>query len=170
TIILNETISSGGAVYNHIPRTKPGTMFFSGGSSLGWVGGAAIGMKLACPDKEVVALASDGVYLLSNPASVYWVARRYNTPFLTVVFNNQGWNAPKMITRGQHPDGYAARDNKYWTSFQPSARLDLIAEAAGGAFARMVEKPEDLMPALLAGKEAVRKGIPAVINVMLPPV
>ena len=170
TIVLNETISSSGAVFNHIPRTKPGTMFFSGGSSLGWFGGAAIGMKLACPDKEVVALASDGVYILSCPTAVYWMARRYKTPFLTVVYNNQGWNAPKMITQAQHPNGYAVRENKYWTSFEQPARLDLVAEAAGGAFARMVEKPEDLMGALREGQEAVKKGIPAVINVMLPPI
>ena len=170
TIILNETISSSGAVFNHIPRTKPGTMFFSGGSSLGWFGGAAIGMKLACPDKDVVALASDGVYILSCPTAVYWMARRYRTPFLTVIYNNQGWNAPKMITKAQHPDGYAVRGNKFWAAFDQPARLDLVAEAAGGAFARTVEKPENLMGALLEGKEAVKKGAPAVINVMLPPV
>ena len=170
TILINETITSSGAVGNHIPRTKPGTMYGSGGSSLGWFGGAAIGVKLACPDKDVVALASDGVYIFSCPTAVYWMARRYKTPFLTVIYNNQGWNAPKMITKGQHPDGYAARDDKYWAGFDQPARLDLIAEAAGGALARMVERPEDLPAALLEGKEAVRKGIPAVINVILPPV
>ena len=170
TVIVNEALSSTGAVSGHIPRSKPGTMFQCGGSSLGYFGGAAVGMKLACPEKEIVAFAGDGVYMLSSPEAVYWAARRYETPFLTVIFNNQGWNAPKMITRGQHPDGYAVRDNKYWTSFQPSARLDLIAEASGGAFARMVEKPEDLMPVLLEAKEAVKNGVAAVINVILPPV
>jgi acetolactate synthase-1/2/3 large subunit len=170
TILINETITSAGAVGNHIPRTKPGTMFGCGGSSLGWFGGAAIGVKLANPEKNVVALASDGVYIFSCPTAVYWMARRYNTPFLTVIYNNQGWNAPKMITRGQHPDGYAARDNKYWASFDQPARLDLVAEAAGGAFARTVEKPEELMAALREGMEAVKKGIPAVINAILPAV
>jgi acetolactate synthase-1/2/3 large subunit len=170
TILINETITSSGAVGNHIPRTKPGTMFGCGGSSLGWFGGAAIGVKLAHPDKNVVALASDGVYIFSCPTAVYWMARRYKTPFLTVIYNNQGWNAPKMITKGQHPGGYAARDNKYWASFEQPARLDLVAEAAGGAFARTVEKPEDLPAALQEGMDAVRSGVPAVINAILPPV
>ena len=33
-------------------RTRPGTMFASGGGSLGWNGGAAIGMKLAAPERD----------------------------------------------------------------------------------------------------------------------
>jgi acetolactate synthase-1/2/3 large subunit len=170
TIILNEALSGAGTVTSQIPRTKPGTLFGCGGSSLAWFGGAAISVKLANPDKDFVATAGDGVYIFSCPTAVYWMARRYKTPFLTVIYNNQGWNAPKMITRGQHPDGYAARDNKYWASFEQPARLDLVAEAAGGAFARTVEKPEDLPAALREGMDAVHKGIPAVINVILPPV
>ncbi len=170
TIVLNEAISDRFAVDSHLPRTKPGTMFGSGGSSLGWFGGAAVGVKLACPDKFVVALASDGTYIFSCPTAVYWMARRYKTPFLTVIFNNQGWNAPKMITRVQHPEGYAAKSNHYWTSFQPGAQLDMVAAAAGGAFAVTVEKPEEVRDALAKAKEAVMNGQAAVVNVMLPPV
>ncbi len=147
----------------------PGTLFYSGGSSLGWHGGAAVGMKLAAPEKDVVALVGDGTYVFSCPTAVYWMARRYNAPFLTVIFNNQGWNAPRMITKGEHPDGYAARGQAFWTSFDPPSRLDLVAEAAGGAFARTVSDPGALGEALLAGREAVRSGTPAVINVLLDP-
>jgi acetolactate synthase-1/2/3 large subunit len=170
TILINETISAGGSVERQIPRTKPGTRFGCGGSSLGWFGGAALGAKLAHPDRDVVALASDGVYIFSAPTAVYWMARRYNAPFLTVVYNNQGWNAPKMATVGQHPDGYAKRNNTFWTSFDPPARLDAVAEAAGGAFARTVTKPEEMRPAVLEAWEAVKSGRPAVINAILPPV
>ncbi|MCL2166142.1 MAG: thiamine pyrophosphate-requiring protein [Clostridiales bacterium] len=170
TILVNETITSGGAVSSHIPRNKPGTVFGCGGSSLGWFGGAAIGIKLAHPEKDVIALASDGVYIFSSPTAVYWMARRYKTPFMTVIYNNQGWNAPKQITQGQHPEGYAVRNNTFWSGFEQPARLDLVAEAAGGAFARTVEKPEELMSVLREGREAVRNGTPAVINVILPPV
>ena len=166
TIILNEAITNCPAVDRHLPRTKPGTLFSSGGSSLGWHGGAAIGMKLAAPEKDIVALTGDGTFIFSCPTAVYWMARKYHTPFMTVIFNNQGWNAPKLITKGEHPDGFAARQNAFWTSFDPPAQLDKVAEAAGGAFARMVSDPNDLKAALLAGREAVKNGISAVINVM----
>jgi acetolactate synthase-1/2/3 large subunit len=170
TVVLNETVSDNAVVQRHLPRSKPGTLFWSGGSSLGWHGGAAVGMKLACPDKDVVALAGDGTFIFSCPTAVYWMAKKYNAPFMTVIFNNRGWNAPKLITKNEHPDGYAARNNTFWTSFEPPARLDAVAAAAGDAFARTVADPKELKAVLLEGRQAVKNGRCAVINVMMDPV
>ena len=170
TVILNEAISNSASLEKYIPRTKPGTMFLSGGSSLGWHGGAALGMKLACPEKEIVALTGDGSYIFSCPTAVYWMAKKYNAPFMTVIFNNRGWNAPKQITLGQHPDGYASELSNFWTSFDPPAQLDMVAHAAGDAFAKTVSDPKELKAALLEGQAAVKNGTAAVINVILPPV
>ncbi|SHI12966.1 acetolactate synthase-1/2/3 large subunit [Sporobacter termitidis DSM 10068] len=167
TVILNEAITDRPAVDRQLVRTKPGTLFSSGGSSLGWHGGAAVGMKLACPDKDIVALTGDGTYIFSCPTAVYWMARRYNAPFMTVIFNNRGWNAPKMITKGEHPGGCAEQCNTFWADFDPPAQLDMIAAAAGGAFAKTVSDPKELKDALLAGREAVENGMPAVINVLM---
>jgi acetolactate synthase-1/2/3 large subunit len=127
-------------------------------------------MKLAEPDKDIIALSGDGTYVFSCPTAVYWMARKYNTPFMTVIFNNRGWNAPKMITLGEHPDGFASREGTFWTQFDPPAELDKIAEAAGGAFARTVAEPGELKAALLAGRKAVSSGRSAVINVLIDPV
>ena len=170
TVILNESISDRPVTNRHLPRNKPGTLFTSGGSSLGWHGGAAVGMKLAHPEKEIVALTGDGTYIFSCPTAVFWMARKYSAPFLTVIYNNQGWNAPKSITKGEHPGGYAERQNQFRASFEPAARLDLVAEAAGGAFARTVSEPSELKQVLLEAREAVRKGTSAVVNVLLPKV
>ena len=167
TVILNESITSHDAIARHLPRNKPGTLFGNGGSSLGWHGGAAVGMKLARPEKDIVALTGDGTFIFSCPTAVHWMAARYNAPFMTVIYNNQGWNAPKQITARQHPDGYAVRDGNFKTSLYPSARLDLVAEAAGGAFARTVADPRELRQALAEGRDAVARGSAAVINVML---
>jgi thiamine pyrophosphate-dependent acetolactate synthase large subunit-like protein len=41
TIVLSEDITSYPAISDHIGRTQPGTLFTSGGGSLGWNGGAA---------------------------------------------------------------------------------------------------------------------------------
>ena len=170
TVIVSEAISNNSSVERYIPRTRPGTMFLSGGSSLGWHGGAALGMKLACPEKEIVAVTGDGSYIFSCPTAVYWMARKYNAPFMTVIFNNQGWNAPKQITLGQHPGGHAAEQGNFWTSLTPPAKLDMVANAAGDAFAVTVSDPNELKSALQAGRDAVKNGTAAVINVILPPV
>ena len=167
TIILNETITNTAVVENLLPRSKPGTRHHSLGSSLGWFGGAAIGAKLALPDREIVALTGDGTYIFSCPSAVYWVARKYNTPFMTIVFNNGGWTAPKFAVARAHPDGYAARTQTFWTDFDPSPAYDKIAEAAGGAFAETVSDPAALKAVIEQGRAAVKAGRCAVINVML---
>jgi len=169
-IVLDETITSSPFVRRRLRRRRPGTYFQSGGSALGWHGGAAIGAKLADPDRTVVALAGDGSYFFSVPSAVHWVASRYATPFLTVIYNNGGWNATKQNVLKLDPEGAAARADRYWVNLQSGADLPAIATAAGGAFGRTVHGAEALMPALEEGMAAVKAGRSAVIDVRLPPV
>jgi acetolactate synthase-1/2/3 large subunit len=167
-IVMNETITNAAVVAQHLPRTKPATMFVNGGTSLGWSGGAAFGAKLAKPEKTVINLTGDGAYLLGVPSSVYWMSRRYKAPFLTVIYNNQGWNATKRNLLKLYPDGIAKRDDRYWVNFDQPADLAKIAEAAGGAYARTVKRVDELEEALKKGLEAVGRGQSAVIDVHLP--
>ncbi len=169
TIILNEGITNYQTINNHVGALRPGRMYTSGGGSLGWNGGAAIGMKLACPDKTMVCLTGDGSYMFSVPSSVHWIARRYQTPFLQIIYNNRGWKAPKLSTLAIHPDGYASRDEDLGVSFDPPPDYSGIAAAAGDAYARVVRRPEELKPALAEAMDAVRKEHRcAVLDVWLP--
>lgn len=169
TIVLSETITNYPTIANHLRPSRPGTFFLSGGSSLGWNGGAAIGAKLACPDKTVIALCGDGSYMFSVPASVHWMARKYQTPFLQVVYNNGGWRSPKMSALGVHPKGYASRANAIGVEFDPSPDHAGIAAAAGGAFARKIERPDEIEAALAEAMKAVREEKRcAVLDVRIP--
>ncbi|WP_442788063.1 thiamine pyrophosphate-dependent enzyme [Ferviditalea candida] len=85
------------------------------------------------------------------------MARRYQTPFMTVIFNNQGWNATKKNTLMIHPDGAAKRDDRFWVNFDQPADMAKIAEAAGGAYAATVSDPQKVTEAA-----ADRTGFPAV--------
>lgn len=170
TIVLNEAITNYGVVTSHIGATKPGSYFSSGAGSLGWNGGAAIGMKLAHPDKTVISLTGDGSYLFSVPSVVHTMAEQYNTPFLTVIYNNFGWNAPKHSTLGVHPEGIAKQSNQFWVNFNPNSELAKVAEAAGNAYAEIVEKPERLKEALQTAMEYVKNGKSAVLDVRIPKV
>jgi thiamine pyrophosphate-dependent acetolactate synthase large subunit-like protein len=97
-------------------------------STVGWFGGAAIGAKLGLDNgknnsgKFVAAVVGDGTFLFAVPASVYWISRRYNIPFLTIVLNNDGWHAPLRSAKLVHPDGYAAHatNEELNISFRPS--------------------------------------------------
>ncbi|MED4116225.1 thiamine pyrophosphate-requiring protein [Priestia megaterium] len=168
TIIMNEGISNYETIYKHIQAKRPGSIFGSGAGSLGWNGGASIGAKLALKDQTVITLTGDGSYLFSIPSSVHWMSRKYDTPFLTIIYNNRGWKSPKLSTLGVHPNGIANQTNQFWVDLDPHADLAKIAEAAGGAFAQTVKKPSDLKDALNNAINAVKEGRAAVLDVYLP--
>ena len=169
TIVLNEGITNYGVIADHLQMTEPGSLFASGGSSLGWHGGAAIGMKLAFPDKTIIAMTGDGSFMFSVPSTVHWMARKYETPFLQVVFNNRGWKAPKMSTLAMHPEGYASRAEDIGVSFDPPPDYSAIAAASGGAYARIVRHAGELQDALKKALDVVRvERRCAVLDVWLP--
>jgi acetolactate synthase I/II/III large subunit len=157
TVIVNEGITNYSAINNHIGCVKPGTRFTSGASSLGWNGGASIGMKLACPEKTVVCLTGDGSYMFSVPSTVHWMARKYQTPFLTVIYNNRGWRAPKFSMLAVHPDGYASKAKDIDVAFDPPPDYSGIAAASGGAFAKIVKNVDEVESAVAEALQVVRE-------------
>ncbi len=169
SVALVEGISNYKTIIDHLRSTRTGSMFTSGGGSLGWNGGAAIGAKLAYPEKTVFALGGDGSYMFSVPSSVHWMARQYRTPFVQVIYNNRGWKSPKLSALAVHPDGYASRANEIGVSFDPPPDYAGIAAAAGGALGITVHRPEALAPALDAALQAVHaEKRAAVLDVWLP--
>ncbi len=169
-IVISEGVTNFHTIAEHAGRNRPGTLFNSGGGSLGWSGGAAIGVKLARPKALVAALVGDGCYMFSVPSSVHWMARRYGTPFLQVIYNNRGWKAPRFSTLAVHPQGHTSRTDDIGTSFEPAPDYAAIAAAAGGAHPEIVRRPDDVEPALQRALHAIRnEGRCAVIDAWLPP-
>lgn len=169
TIILNEGITNYPVVVNHIAPTRAGQMLNSGGGNLGWTGGAAIGAKLAEPAKTVIALTGDGSYMFSQPSTVHWMARHYDTPFLQVVFNNRGWRAPRYSMLAVHPQGEASRAADIGVAFDPPPDYAGIAAAAGGAYARQVRHPDEVEAAVAEALRVVKQDRrAAVLDVWLP--
>jgi acetolactate synthase-1/2/3 large subunit len=155
-IVLNEGITNYTKINDHMASCMPGTRYTSGASSLGWNGGASIGAKLAAPEREVVCLTGDGSYMFSVPSTVHWMARRYQTPFLQVIYNNRGWKAPRMSALAVHPDGYASRASDLNIAFDPPPDYSGIAAAAGGAYARIVKDTKEVDRAIAEAVYTVR--------------
>ena len=168
-IYLSEGVTNFPAISDHLTRTEPGTFFTAGGGSLGWSGGAAIGAKLAAPDRDVIAITGDGSYMFGVPSSVHWMARQYGTPFLQIVLNNRGWNAPRFSALAVHPDGYASRANTLDIAFDPPPDYAAIAAAAGGAYAAQVKTAEEVEDAIAKALKVVREEKrSAVLDIWLP--
>lgn len=170
TLIVNEGISNYETIYTHLNCNQPGSIFGSGGGSLGWNGGAALGAKLASKDKKVINLTGDGSYMFSVPSTVHWLSRKYELPFLTVIYNNRGWKSPKLSTLGVYPEGTAFETDQFWVDFAPHADLAAIAQSAGGAFGKTVKNPEELKTALQEAMYAIQDGRSSVLDVYLPSV
>src|SRR6185312_1325946 len=82
----------------------PGSYFSqSPASGLGWGLGAALGAKLAAPDKTIVCCVGDGAYIFGTPTAAHWAARAHNLPVLNVIFNNRVWNAVKRSVTSHAP-------------------------------------------------------------------
>ncbi|WP_343612691.1 thiamine pyrophosphate-requiring protein [Novosphingobium sp.] len=156
-VFVNEAISNYHTVFNHLDLQEPAQIFTSGGGSLGWNGGAAIGVKLAKPEATVVALTGDGSFMFTVPSSVHWMARRYEAPFLQIIFNNRGWKSPKLSTLAVHPDGYAAHADTLDTSFDPAPDYVGIAKAAGNAWGKQITNPEDIDQIIAEALKVVRE-------------
>ena len=79
-----------GAVKQTFPVYEPRTHLTSGGfSPMGWALPAALGAKLACPDRQVVAIMGDGDFMMTMQEMAVAVMR--NIPVVIVVQNNSGY-------------------------------------------------------------------------------
>jgi acetolactate synthase I/II/III large subunit len=152
----------------HCPRSLPGSYFgLSPAGGLGWGFGAALGAKLAAPERLVVATLGDGAYVFANPTACHWVAAVDALPILVVVFNNGLYGAVRNATLDLYKNGVAARDGaRLLADLGPSPAYEMLVEASGGYGVR-VEKPADLKPALERAIAVVtREKRQALVNVI----
>jgi acetolactate synthase I/II/III large subunit len=169
TVVVFESPTATEIIPSVLKLSEPGSYLNSGGTGLGWGINAAIGAKLARPSSEVLALVGDGCYQFGVPSSAYWVASTYRVPFLTVIFNNGGWNAPKFSTLGVHPEGVARTRDTFWATMTAGMRLEAVAAASGDVAAFAIRERGDLAGTLSEALAAVRGGRPAVVDVALEP-
>ncbi|KAM3423996.1 hypothetical protein BST61_g1388 [Cercospora zeina] len=179
TIFAVEAVTNAAFVHDQIQPNLPNSWINCGGGGLGWSGGGALGIKLATDlenggtnkGKFVCQIVGDGTYLFSVPGSVYWIAQRYNIPVLTIVLNNQGWNAPRRSLLLVHPEGDGSKvDNKELNiSFAPTPDYSGIARAASGhkAWAGVAGNAEQLKKLLPEAVAAVKSGVCAVLDAHL---
>jgi len=151
----------------YCPLEQPGSMFgLSSAGGLGWGFPAALGAKLAAPEKLVVAVLGDGAYMFANPTACHWTSAGHKLPVLTVLFNNALYNAVRRSTLDMYGKGVAAQDDgRLMAELTPSPDFEAMMKVHGG-HGEKVERPEDLVPALQRAAAAVRAGQQALVNVM----
>lgn len=166
-VFVDESLTSHAAVWNHVDCNEPETMFGSGGSSLGWGLGAALGIKLARPDRPVVLAVGDGSFVFGEPLAALWASQMNQAPIVVVVFNNGCYNANKAPLVSAYPQGYSVQGRHFvGTDLAPAPRYDLLA-AVVGAVGERIEDPDDVLPALQRAVDHTRAGKSVVLDVVL---
>jgi len=93
TVIVDEAVRSSRALLRFYNFTEKDTYFRASGGVLGWGVPAALGIKLAMPERDVVAFVGDGSLLFSVQA--LWTAAKYRIPIKIIVCNNRQYRAVK---------------------------------------------------------------------------
>jgi thiamine pyrophosphate-dependent acetolactate synthase large subunit-like protein len=132
-----------------------------GGGSLGWGVGAAVGAKLAAPDRQVVLSIGDGSVMYS--AGGFWSMARHQTAVLTIVWNNRNYQTvrngayrynKRMTETGRYPGLYLGDPD-----------IDFVQLAASqGVKGQRITNPGDVAAALKKGTAETRAGNPYLLE------
>lgn len=164
SILLNEALSNASLVRRYYRGGRPNSFFAQGGSGGGWGSGAALGAKLAEPERDVVLVSGDGFYAFGVPGAALWSAVHEDAPYLAVVFVNARYSTGTDALAQYYPGGHGVAAGFPGGRFDPPP--DFAAEArAAGAHGECVDDPSDVEAALQRGLAAVRGGQPAVVAV-----
>ena len=164
TIVADEAVTSRPAVNRAFEFTKPGDIYGIRGGALGWAMPGALGVKLAHPDRPVLAVVGDGASMYTVQA--LWTASRYNIPVVYAICNNQAYRILKVnmevYLRDMLDD--RERDSEY-VGMEFANRLDLAMMAqAMGVHGERVDDPNEIGPAV---KRAFDSDRPALLDITI---
>ena len=155
TIYSIDVHSLGYASFAEFPIYDPRTFLYPNiGVALGYAYPAAIGAKVAYPDRHVVCFSGDGGFLMGAMEMATVV--KYGINVIAIVINDDALSAIK----GSQLKGFEGR-----TIDTDLRNPDFVEFAKSfGVYARKVENLEDFKPIL---KETLSAGKPALIEVMM---
>ncbi|HYT47207.1 MAG TPA: thiamine pyrophosphate-dependent enzyme [Burkholderiales bacterium] len=165
TILINEYP----IVLEEMVIKEPGRYFGNAAAGgLGWGMGAALGAKLASPDRTVICALGDGSYMFGNPTATHYVSEAMRLPVFFVIANNARWAAVHRSTLSTYPKGFASENKQPpFATLEPSPRFEHVIQASGGHGER-VSEPKELMPALQRALKVVKEEKrQALVNVCL---
>jgi len=150
-VITFESPSLTEELFRGLDFPRPGDHLASRGAGIGQAIPSAIGVKLALPDRPVLALSGDGSALYTVQA--LWTAALRNLPVVTVIANNRSYESLN-VGLGRYRTFYPPRDRgrpiPHFDLAEPA--VDFVALARGfGVDATRIEDPPELAPALAAG-------------------
>jgi benzoylformate decarboxylase len=162
-VIVDEAISSSQGIRHFFKCADAKSFFGLRGGGIGWGLPAALGVKLALPNRPVVALVGDGSSMYTNQA--LWTAARESLAVVYVIFNNASYRILKQRTKALK--GFSAEDDRYVAMDLDRPLIDFIGLARSlGVPGTRVEKSPDIGPAV---SKALASGGPHLVDVKIDP-
>jgi len=124
--------------------------------SMGYGTPAAVAAKALHPDREVIAFAGDGCFLMNGQE--FATAVQHDLPIIVVVVNNGIYGTIRMHQEREYPSRVVATDLK-------NPDFAALARAYGG-HGETVERTADFAPAF---ERARASGKPAIVEIRLDP-
>ena len=108
-VVIDETISSGAGIRSLIRSDDPQSFYGLRGGGIGWGLPAALGVKLALPDRPVLALVGDGSAM--DTCQALWTAAHERIAAVFVILNNSSYRILKQRLVAQR--GLAAQVDRF---------------------------------------------------------
>ena len=162
-VVIDESISSSAGLRQLIKSNDPQSFFALRGGGIGWGLPAAIGAKLALPDRPVVALIGDGSALYTCQA--LWTAAHEQVPVVFVILNNASYRILKQ--RVNNMRGHAAQTDLYVGMDLVNPRVDFVGLAR--SFGLAAERATTLAEATALVKRGIAGKEPLLIDVQIDP-
>ncbi|WP_158258243.1 thiamine pyrophosphate-binding protein [Rhodopila globiformis] len=126
-VVIDETVSSGTGLRRFLKSDDAQSFFGLRGGGIGWGLPAAIGVKLALPDRPVVALIGDGSAMYTIQG--LWTAAHQKLRMVFVIINNYSYRILKQRTNAMK--GLAAQADNYVAMDLDKPRVDFVSVAQG---------------------------------------
>jgi len=138
------------------------------GFALGWSVGASIGVRIARPGQQVVALVGDGAMLFGQLEAL-WTASRYDIPVIIIVFNNRAYDAERG--RIHFFSEVARQDKALWkdmSCYLGDPAVDFVSIAKGFDIAgTQISQPDQIKSAFETAMAVNREGRPYLIDALV---
>jgi acetolactate synthase-1/2/3 large subunit len=158
TLVVSETGHAGMWTGAMLDLNRPGQSYIRAAGSLGWGLPAAIGAKLAVPDRPVLLFSGDGGFWYH--LSELETGVRWNVSAVLVVNNNRSLNMEIDIYKDAYGGQLERNHADLWKFHDVS--FAAMAETMGAKGIR-VDKPGEIAGAL---EQAFAAGRPCVVEVM----
>jgi acetolactate synthase I/II/III large subunit len=142
-----------------------------GGGGIGYNAPASVGAALANKKhgRLSINIQTDGD--MNYAPGILWTAAHHKIPLLTIMHNNRGYHAEVMILQNRASERNRGQDRttigtKLW---EPNINYAKMAETYGMYGEGPISEPTQLAAAFKRGIERIKRGEPALIDVVTQP-